>query len=321
MKGAAIVDFYEHFIVDDVPTYNPESPKRQCFQLHSEAGSLRLDQVFTRHFSVSKGDLSLSHNSIINVPEVPQHRVSFYMLDYGSGHLPLIGGRKLSEATGKVNGGECYIAYNPGLSEVHRFDAQDAKPFYLEINGDYFASLLDGGDVFTGQLKEKIFQGEFFGMKTSMTTAQRLLSASIYDCPLEGALGNLLVEGSVQQFVAMQLSAFVRPVKQCGLTSRDRDILHGVKEYLHQNFHLNHSLDELSKRFGINQNKLKKCFKELFGVPVIEYLYNLKMEQAKIMLYEQGMYVSEVSSIVGYKNANHFSTAFKRKFGVKPSKV
>ena len=67
--------------------------------------------------------------------------------------------------------------------------------------------------------------------------------------------------------------------------------------------------------------KLKKSFKELFGIPVIEYLYNLKMEHARKMLYEQGMYVSEVSSIVGYKNPNHFSTAFKRKFGVKPSKV
>jgi AraC-like DNA-binding protein len=321
MKGATAVDFYERFVVDDVPNYNPESPKRLCMHVNTEIGSLKLDQVFTRHFSVSKGDLNLNYNSIIEVDEVPQDKVGFYMLDCGRGHIPLFGETKLSDSGGSVNVGECYVAFNPGLSEIHRFDAQSAKPFYLEINGDYFASLLDSGDVFTGNLKEKILKREFFGMKTSMVSAQYLLASSIYDCPLEGALGNLMVEGSVQQFVALQLSTFVRPVKSTNITSRDRDILHAVKDYLHRTFHMNHTLIDLSKQFGINQNKLKKSFKELFGVPVIEYLYDLKMEQAKIMLYEQGMYVREVSSIVGYKNPNHFATAFKRKFGVRPSKI
>jgi AraC-like DNA-binding protein len=59
----------------------------------------------------------------------------------------------------------------------------------------------------------------------------------------------------------------------------------------------------------------------MFGLPVIEYLYNLKMEHAKNMLYDQGMYVGEVAADVGYKNANHFATAFKRRFGMSPSRV
>ena len=42
------------------------------------------------------------------------------------------------------------------------------------------------------------------------------------------------------------------------------------------------------------------------------------MERAQAMLVEEGMTVAEVSERVGYKNPQHFSTAFKRKYGYPP---
>jgi AraC family transcriptional activator of pyochelin receptor len=39
---------------------------------------------------------------------------------------------------------------------------------------------------------------------------------------------------------------------------------------------------------------------------------------ARMLLLEEKMLVSEVAGTIGYKNANHFSTAFKRKFGITP---
>jgi AraC-like DNA-binding protein len=45
------------------------------------------------------------------------------------------------------------------------------------------------------------------------------------------------------------------------------------------------------------------------------------MEHGRSLLLDKGMNVSEVAPIVGYRNANHFSTAFKRKFGVNPSRL
>jgi AraC-like DNA-binding protein len=183
-------------------------------------------------------------------------------------------------------------------------------------------SLLEESDPHTGALKEKILKREFFGMKSALTPAHYRLASNMCDCPLEGSLGNLMMEGSLQQFIAMQLAQHVQPIlRDKTITFRDKNILYAVKDHLHKTFRENHSLIDLSKQFGINQHKLKKSFKALFGVPVIEYLYNLKMEHAKNMLYDQGMYVGEVAAIVGYKNANHFATAFKRKFGVNPSRI
>ncbi len=241
------------------------------------------------------------------------------MLDYGRGGTAEFIGT--SSNSGCVSGGQCYIAFNPSLPEVHRFDAQSTKPLYMEFTADYFASLLDNGDAFTGQLRERILNREFFGMKTMLSPYHSRFASTIYECPLEGSLGNLMMEGSLQQFVALQLAALAHPGRVERFTNRDKDTMHAIKEYLHKTFQQNHSLLDLSKRFGINQNKLKKSFKEIFGVTVIAYLYDLKMEHARTMLYDHGMHVGEVAYMVGYKNANHFATAFKRKFGMNPSKV
>ena len=94
-----------------------------------------------------------------------------------------------------------------------------------------------------------------------------------------------------------------------------------MKEYITVNFNDDHSIATLSRRFGINQTKLKKYFKELFGVPVIEFVFNLRMDHAQTLLYDHGMYVANVAPIAGYKNPNHFATAFRRKFGVSPSEI
>ncbi|MCD8538528.1 MAG: helix-turn-helix transcriptional regulator [Leadbetterella sp.] len=45
------------------------------------------------------------------------------------------------------------------------------------------------------------------------------------------------------------------------------------------------------------------------------------MEKAREMLETTDLNVSEVAEKVGYKNPQHFSTAFKRKYGVLPSSL
>ena len=321
MKGATVADFTERLVVNQTPSIFVDSPQRFTISAASDIGTLKVNMLIGRSFSLCQNELNLKYNTIIEANDHPIDKIGFYMLDRGCGGAAAFGDPS-PPSEGRVAGGESYVAFNPSLKELHYFEAQCTKPLYLEVDASYFTSLMDDNDKFTGKLKEKIGRREFFGLKTSFSTAIGRVVSSIYDCPIEGPLGNLFIEGSLQQFIALQLAPFMQPVlKNENMTSRDKDILHAVKEYLHKTFQMNHSLIDLSRHFGINQNKLKKSFKELFGVPVIEYLYNLKMEHARIMLYDQGMYVGEVASIVGYKNANHFSTAFKRKFGVTPSRI
>ena len=54
----------------------------------------------------------------------------------------------------------------------------------------------------------------------------------------------------------------------------DRTRLEKVKDILANNLDNPPSLTELSKAIGLNATKLKKEFKEVFGVPVFKYLQN-----------------------------------------------
>lgn len=321
MKGSTVADFHERFVIDEVPVLYGDSPTRFSLQAASDLGSLKADQLYGRYFSASRVDLHLKQNVIIEADENLTDKVGFYMLESGRGGMPLFGETKFSDS-GYVSGGECYLAFNPSLNEIHQFDAQISKPLYLEVTAEYFTSLLDGSERFLDSLNQKVMNREFFGMKTRLTSAHCRLIDMMYECPFHGTLGNLSMEGSLQQFIALQLAPFAQPQTITNrMNNRDREIIFAVRDYLRSAFLENHTILDLSKRFGINQNKLKKLFRENFGVPVIEYLYNLKMQHAHALLFDDDRQVREVSAIVGYKNANHFATAFKRKFGKNPSKV
>ena len=80
------------------------------------------------------------------------------------------------------------------------------------------------------------------------------------------------------------------------------------------------SLIELAHKVGLNDFKLKKGFKEAFGTTVFGHLFDLRMEKAKAMLATTRYTISDIAHEVGYKNAHHFTAAFKKKYGYLPSR-
>jgi AraC-like DNA-binding protein len=101
----------------------------------------------------------------------------------------------------------------------------------------------------------------------------------------------------------------------------DRQKLAIAKSLIGENLQAPCSLIELAHKVGLNDFKLKKGFREIYGTTVFGYLADLRMEKAKEMLQTAQYTVSEVAHEVGYKNAHHFTAAFKKKFGQLPSKA
>jgi AraC-like DNA-binding protein len=62
-------------------------------------------------------------------------------------------------------------------------------------------------------------------------------------------------------------------------------------------------------------------FKKLFGRSIFEFISDKRMELAMNLLRERNLSVMEISRTLGYKNPNHFSAAFKKKFNMTPSSV
>jgi AraC family transcriptional regulator len=70
---------------------------------------------------------------------------------------------------------------------------------------------------------------------------------------------------------------------------------------------------------GLNQLKLKRGFRSLFGMGVYSLFQRHRMERARELLSHHN--VTETALMLGYSNISHFSAAFRKQFGVLPGEA
>ena len=81
------------------------------------------------------------------------------------------------------------------------------------------------------------------------------------------------------------------------------------------------TISQLARMVSISESKLKKDFKLIYGMPVYEYFQKVRMQAAKDKLLSGGHSVKEVAMELGYSNLSNFTIAFKKEFGLLPSKL
>src|SRR3546814_929631 len=94
-----------------------------------------------------------------------------------------------------------------------------------------------------------------------------------------------------------------------------------VRDLLHHQPAQSYSLVGLAHAVGANEATLKKHFKAVYGTTVFGFLTARRMELAKALLLANELKVAAVAQEVGYKYASHFTAAFRRHFGVLPTKL
>ena len=79
------------------------------------------------------------------------------------------------------------------------------------------------------------------------------------------------------------------------------------------------NVDMLTQEVGISRAQLHRKMKEMTGISTSEFLRNIRLEQAARLLKEQKINVTQVAYTVGFSNLAHFSTVFRKHFGISPS--
>ena len=78
------------------------------------------------------------------------------------------------------------------------------------------------------------------------------------------------------------------------------------------------TIEDLARTAGMSCDHLRRTFKARFGLTPMAYLRECRMKEAAVLLRETNQEVKEVAWHVGFRNANNFSTAFRRFHGVSP---
>ncbi|MBB6498571.1 helix-turn-helix domain-containing protein [Pedobacter cryoconitis] len=226
------------------------------------------------------------------------------------------------------NSNQQNIIYMPGLDGKGEYDTDcNYRFFEVHFAKERFLQLAENSNRTLQILADHLDAGRYAQMAEQnlpITWAMQDCIQAILNCTYTEGLKSLFIESKCTELLVLQAEAFEKAVTKSGnsplQSAHDKDCIYYARDYLIQHIDQPPSITELAKVCGINEFKLKQGFKGLFEKSIFGYLSHYKLNYAKELLLE-GANIKSVAFQLGYSSVQHFSNAFRKKFGVSPGKV
>ncbi|MBP3953752.1 AraC family transcriptional regulator [Gemmata sp. G18] len=118
---------------------------------------------------------------------------------------------------------------------------------------------------------------------------------------------------------ATALLAAVGYGRRVGALRREDGAVRVACEYLRANVSGQPSLDDLAAQTRLSRFHLLRVFRRATGLPPHQYLLNLRIEQARVLL-RRGVPPAQVAASVGFADQSHLNRYFKRHIGITPGR-
>jgi two-component system, response regulator YesN len=264
-------------------------------------------------------------------------------------HCNIAGGRLVGDV------GSVFVSYNEArqASSATRVESRDAVDYFahtpssntryhypLETERALLGSLLAGNIDPAREKIREVHGSNFLQREIDGPTASNLF------IELQGTILKLLdtegvftdrdariVYGAAEELLLIEeIDAFFESLEGlaiiiCRITSdRKRShnsaLLERAIAEIHGSFcDPNLTLGTLSREIGLSEVYLSQFFKEQMGENLSLYLTRMRVEKASELLHsELSMPIDEVASAVGYSSADTFRKAYKRIYGISPTR-
>ena len=95
--------------------------------------------------------------------------------------------------------------------------------------------------------------------------------------------------------------------------------IQAANEYIFRHINTNFSIVDLAKGCGYNQDYLYRTIKKAFGISAIQYVNQLRFEQAKRLMEHTDLSLSEIAWNLGFDSIQYFSKFFRQHAGTSPT--
>lgn len=92
-----------------------------------------------------------------------------------------------------------------------------------------------------------------------------------------------------------------------------------AKVLMRENVYTSISGEDIAKNLGISYSGFRRAFKELTGTSPTKYMLELKLNEAKLLLYNTNLPIKEISYSLNFENPDYFPIFFKKRTGKTPS--
>ncbi|MFC5449411.1 response regulator transcription factor [Paenibacillus aestuarii] len=88
--------------------------------------------------------------------------------------------------------------------------------------------------------------------------------------------------------------------------------------YIHEHYHEEISIDDVSYAIGISPSYLHQLFKKEMDRTFLDYVTEHRIQQAKRILRQEDAKITDVAARIGYRSPQHFTQVFKKVTGLLP---
>ena len=135
-----------------------------------------------------------------------------------------------------------------------------------------------------------------------------------------GVLAPLYFETKIQELLILQLQQMKKiNCPECKYYKHYQEQLNEARNLLEIRYQTPLTITKLAQEVGMSETVLKTNFKNCFGTTIYGYLFDYRMNMAKRLLSDSNLTITEIGDQTGYEYPSHFTTAFKRKFGISPA--
>jgi AraC-like DNA-binding protein len=156
------------------------------------------------------------------------------------------------------------------------------------------------------------------------TARLNTITADIIRTELTGGLRVSYIEARSIELLCLALDYVIHSNDEPArvhLSTADEMALHEAMRILLLEFVDPPSITALSRRLGLNRNKLYYGFKALHATTISEFIQDQRLDEGKRLLCETDLSVSEIADRVGFRHQCNFSTAMKKRFNLTPSQI
>ena len=166
--------------------------------------------------------------------------------------------------------------------------------------------------------------GGFALHQQPLQPGQYAAAAALLDSNPDDPLRALMAEAKafelLHSFLLAQASIACAPLREKASAPQQQRYAQ-VQTYLAAHLAAPLSMRELAQRFGMSESRLARGFRNAFGMPLFQYVTDMRLKKGHGLLQAGEASVTEVAFSVGYNHVANFSTAFKRAYGVSPHAV
>lgn len=191
---------------------------------------------------------------------------------------------------------------------------------HTRINIEFTGRFMD--KYFTPLLKDRLlkcFESEFIHLESEDNAEIREFFETIQKEYREGGLFCTTFAELLKKLYCISEINDKNLAERKNELSKSSRKLQPIVTYINANYASIANVDEIAKSCYINKSYMCRLFKREMGITIIEYLNNIKIQQACEILKNTDDILTNISLKCGFSNTSYFSYQFKKAMDCTPS--